>query len=95
MRKLVWIPPDLACGRGETLTRVPITQFQFDVKVLAPHEYELYKYMPAKVTVDTTKVVVAPMPGVVVSVSVKPGDNVCAVSLLVALYTWGPVKYHC
>jgi propionyl-CoA carboxylase alpha chain len=48
----------------------------FDVKVLTPHEHELYKYMPAKLAVDMSRIVVAPMPGQVVSVSVKAGDTV-------------------
>ena len=49
---------------------------QFPVKVLSPREHELYKYMPAKVVVDTTRKIISPMPGQVVSLNVKPGDLV-------------------
>lgn len=48
----------------------------FDVKILTPHEHELYKYMPAKLAIDTSRVVVAPMPGQVISVTVKVDDVV-------------------
>ncbi|EPZ32472.1 Propionyl-CoA carboxylase alpha chain, mitochondrial [Rozella allomycis CSF55] len=49
---------------------------KFDVKVLNKAQYELSKYMIPKPKLDTSKVIVSPMPGTVVSVAVKPGDIV-------------------
>ena len=47
-----------------------------EATVLAPRAAELYAHMPEKVEVDTSKYLLCPMPGLVVSVSVAEGDEV-------------------
>lgn len=59
----------------------PALQFQykgsmFPVTVYTPREFELSKYMPVKETIDTSKVLLSPMPGAVFSVAVNVGDQV-------------------
>ena len=49
---------------------------QFEVSILERRMAELSKHMPKKVVQDTSRLVIAPMPGVVKSVSVKVGDDV-------------------
>jgi len=49
---------------------------QSDLLVLNPRAAELYKLMPEKVAPDTSGQVTAPMPGLLVSVSVAEGDEV-------------------
>lgn len=44
--------------------------------VYNPTQYECKPHMPEVVKIDTTKVVMSPMPGTIVSVNVKPGDTV-------------------
>jgi propionyl-CoA carboxylase alpha chain len=51
---------------------------QSDVLVLSPRAAELYKLMPEKIAPDTSGQVSAPMPGLLVSVSVAEGDEVKA-----------------
>jgi propionyl-CoA carboxylase alpha chain len=51
---------------------------QSDVLVLSPRAAELYKLMPEKIAPDTSGQVTAPMPGLLVSVSVAEGDEVKA-----------------
>lgn len=51
---------------------------QSDVIVLNPRAAELHKLMPVKTPPDTSGQVIAPMPGLLVSVSVKEGDEVKA-----------------
>jgi propionyl-CoA carboxylase alpha chain len=51
---------------------------QSDVLVLNPRSAELYELMPEKVAPDTSGQVTAPMPGLLVSVSVAEGDEVKA-----------------
>lgn len=48
----------------------------FPVTVLTDVAYELSQYMPEKKEIDTSRVVLAPMPGVLKSVSVAAGDDV-------------------
>lgn len=48
------------------------------LQVFKPKEYELLQHMPPKHEIDSSKVVQSPMPGKVVSVSVKEGDKVLA-----------------
>ena len=47
-----------------------------DVKVFDEKEYKLKKFIPIPPQVDMSKRVIAPMPGVVISVAVKAGDSV-------------------
>jgi len=47
-----------------------------EVVVMTPREFELQLHMPVAQEIDLSKMVVSPMPGAVVSVSVKPGDQV-------------------
>jgi len=49
-----------------------------DVIVRNSREQELSKFMLEKKTADTSRFLISPMPGVLVSVSVKPGDKVFA-----------------
>jgi propionyl-CoA carboxylase alpha chain len=49
---------------------------QEDVRVRTPRAHELAAHMRPKAKRDLSKVVVAPMPGTVVSVAVKAGDSV-------------------
>ncbi len=51
---------------------------QSDVLVLNPRAAELHKLMPVKAQPDTSRHIVAPMPGLIVSVSVAAGDVVKA-----------------
>ncbi len=51
---------------------------QADVLVLSPRSAELHKLMPVKVPPDTSGQIIAPMPGLIVSVSVAEGDEVKA-----------------
>ncbi|XP_075708567.1 propionyl-CoA carboxylase alpha chain, mitochondrial isoform X2 [Rhinoderma darwinii] len=48
----------------------------YKLQVLTKHAAELSKYMPEKVEEDTSSNLRSPMPGTVVTVSVKPGDMV-------------------
>ncbi|KAK2160301.1 hypothetical protein LSH36_136g01031 [Paralvinella palmiformis] len=48
----------------------------FEVKVLEKRLADYLKYMPPKKVVDLSSVVIAPMPGVVKSVAVKPGQPI-------------------
>ena len=47
---------------------------KYDVSIATPTQSQLLKYMLPKTHVDTNKFVLSPMPGVVVSIAVKPGD---------------------
>ena len=49
---------------------------QFAVRLLSPDGAKLMKYMPLKAKIDYSSVIVAPMPGMIKSVSVNPGDMV-------------------
>jgi propionyl-CoA carboxylase alpha chain len=51
---------------------------QSEVRAMNPRAAELYKLMPEKETPDTSGQVTAPMPGLLVSVAVKEGDEVKA-----------------
>jgi len=57
----------------------------FTLKVSSPRNAELQKYMPYYAPPDTTKLVMAPMPGAIVSVAIKPGDKVTANQELVVM----------
>lgn len=48
----------------------------FPLEIRSPRQSELLKYMPLKEVLDTSKLVVSPMPGAVFSVKVKVGDEV-------------------
>ncbi len=62
--------------RHDQLYRLSRGGSQSDVLVLSPRSAELYKLMPEKVAPDTSGQVTAPMPGLLVSVSVAEGDEV-------------------
>ena len=49
-----------------------------DITILTPREAEFMKLMPVKAPPDTSRHLLAPMPGLLVSVAVKPGDEVKA-----------------
>ena len=46
------------------------------VRVLTPHAAELYARLPERAPADTSKLVMSPMPGLVVSIDVVPGQEV-------------------
>ncbi|KAJ2844368.1 hypothetical protein IWW36_005217 [Coemansia brasiliensis] len=56
--------------------RVQFMGTKFDVDVLSPRQHELMQFMKEKEQLDTSKMVLSPMPGTIVSVAVKPGDSV-------------------
>ncbi|KAG2386999.1 hypothetical protein C9374_002034 [Naegleria lovaniensis] len=59
------------------------TEFKFEVRT--PKEQELHKHMPVIIPPDLSKMLIAPMPGAIVSVSVKPGQKVVANQELVVM----------
>jgi propionyl-CoA carboxylase alpha chain len=48
------------------------------VIVASPRGAELHKKIPEKVAADTSNLIMSPMPGLVVSISVAPGEEVKA-----------------
>ncbi len=60
-------------GRGRTLTARGASH---RVQVLAPHVAELAKHMIEKVPPDLSRLLIAPMPGLLTRLNVKPGDKV-------------------
>lgn len=46
------------------------------VRVMSPHHAELFARLPEKVAADTSKLIQSPMPGLVVSIAVVPGQSV-------------------
>lgn len=51
---------------------------QVDIRVLSAKASEFYKLMPEKVAPDTSKLLMSPMPGLLLSVSVEAGQEVKA-----------------
>jgi len=51
---------------------------QVDVRIVTPKVAELLKYMPNKPPPDLSKYLLSPMPGLLVSVAVKEGDEINA-----------------
>ncbi|MBT8104540.1 MAG: acetyl/propionyl/methylcrotonyl-CoA carboxylase subunit alpha [Woeseiaceae bacterium] len=62
-------------GQVYTLSRFGA---QADLRIMTPRAAEFYRLMPVKVPPDTSGQVKAPMPGLIVSVSVAEGDEVKA-----------------
>ncbi|KAJ2486733.1 hypothetical protein IWW37_005512 [Coemansia sp. RSA 2050] len=56
--------------------RVQFRGTKFDIDVVSPHQRELLSLMKEKEKMDTSKLVLAPMPGTIISVAVKVGDTV-------------------
>ncbi|KAJ1882432.1 hypothetical protein H4R99_001550 [Coemansia sp. RSA 1722] len=56
--------------------RVQFMGTKFDIDVLSPKQRDLMRYMKEKEKLDTSKLVLSPMPGTIVSVAVKQGDVV-------------------
>ena len=50
--------------------------FQYELRVLEEFASQMSKLMPIKQEVDMSSLIMAPMPGVLKSVAVKPGDMV-------------------
>ncbi len=48
---------------------------QADVSIVTPRVAELLKYMPVKVKPDMSRYLLSPMPGLLVSLAVKEGDE--------------------
>ncbi|KAI9216149.1 carbamoyl-phosphate synthase L chain, ATP binding domain-containing protein [Blastocladiella britannica] len=57
----------------------------FDVKMMTEAQARLAKHMKPKAEIDESKVLIAPMPGQLVSVSVKAGDEVTEGTALVVV----------
>ena len=49
-----------------------------DVSILTPRAAELFKHMPVKVAPDMSKFLLSPMPGLLVKLSAKAGDEIKA-----------------
>ncbi|KAJ2318363.1 hypothetical protein H4R23_002470 [Coemansia sp. Cherry 401B] len=56
--------------------RVQFMGTKFDIDVLLPRQRELLRFMKEKERLDTSKLVLSPMPGTIVSVAIAPGDVV-------------------
>ncbi|KAJ3378153.1 hypothetical protein HDU92_007612 [Lobulomyces angularis] len=56
--------------------RVSYFGSKFDISIKTPLQQKLSKHMIPKVKLDLTKFVVSPMPGTVISISVKEGETV-------------------
>jgi propionyl-CoA carboxylase alpha chain len=59
--------------------------FQANVRMLTPEAARLLKHIPEKVRKDSSKILFAPMPGLLVSLAVEEGDEVSAGSALAVL----------
>jgi propionyl-CoA carboxylase alpha chain len=62
--------------RNEQVYRLSRGGSQSDVRVLTPRAAELHKLMPRKEPPDLSKQLISPMPGLLVSLAVKEGDEV-------------------
>jgi propionyl-CoA carboxylase alpha chain len=62
--------------RVDVAYRITHSGVQADVLVLSPHIAELNKLMPVKQPPDTSKLLLSPMPGLLVSVAVSEGQGV-------------------
>jgi propionyl-CoA carboxylase alpha chain len=59
--------------------------FQANIRMLTPKAAELLKHIPEKERADTSKILLAPMPGLLVSMMVKEGDEVSSGAALAVL----------
>lgn len=50
--------------------------FQFKLEILSEMAADLKKYMPVKPEIDQSSMLLAPMPGILKSISVADGDTV-------------------
>lgn len=86
-----WVPGDLvfkaAIDGSETAIEIDATDIGYqltsdgvcaDVRVQTTRGAELYNLMPEKTEADTSKFLLCPMPGLIVSVAVSEGDEVKA-----------------
>ena len=64
--------------RNPLVTRVAHNGTQLDAIVMHPRTAELHQLMPYKAPPDMSKYVLSPMPGLLVQVAVKPGQEVKA-----------------
>lgn len=69
---------DVQVERHNQTYRLSHDGHRADITILTPREAELMKLMPVKAPPDTSRHLLAPMPGLLVSVAVKPGDEVKA-----------------
>ena len=56
--------------------RIQYVGTKYDITIHSELQHELCEFMADKPKLDTSKVVLSPMPGSVVSISVKVGDEV-------------------
>ena len=66
----------VASSDGSPKLTLSFAGSSFPLEIRSPRQSELLKYMPLKEVLDTSKLVVSPMPGAVFSVKVKVGDEV-------------------
>ncbi len=66
----------LKVGRTPTGFRIRYRGADMDVKILTRRQAELLALMPEKIVPDTSRFLLCPMPGLLVSINVKPGDTV-------------------
>ena len=69
-------PIALKVDRTHTGFRIRWRGADMNVKLFSPREAELYALMPEKTAPDTSKYLLCPMPGLVVSIAVSEGDEV-------------------
>jgi propionyl-CoA carboxylase alpha chain len=50
----------------------------YEAQVLTEHQYEMFSLFPVRETEDSSKLVISPMPGKVVSINVAVGDDIAA-----------------
>ena len=65
-------------GKNPLVTRVVHNGTQLDAIVMSPRTAALHKLMPYKAPPDMSKFVLSPMPGLLVQISVEPGQKVQA-----------------
>ena len=71
-------PVFVQMGRHGQIYRLSFDGVSRGVRVLKPREAELMQYIPEREAPDTSRQVLAPMPGLLLSVAVKEGDEVKA-----------------
>lgn len=52
-------------------------EFQFNIRVMSEKAYNYLQIIPPKPKIDARKIIKSPMPGVVKSIAVNVGDEVC------------------
>jgi len=56
--------------------------YQHELRVMTKREFELLRHMPEQEFIDTSKMLLSPMPGAVISIAVQPGDKASGMTML-------------